>query len=78
MGDDPPHRPVPVELSEQGGPFAHRKISAASLGRNLGVTPLEGGDGGGNVGCGFGGGGGILLDEEEYGLAVLLIMDLCE
>ena len=30
------------------------------------------------MGGGFGGGGGVRLEEEEYGHSVLLIMDLCE
>ena len=30
------------------------------------------------MGGGFGDGGGVRLEEEEYGLAVLVILDLCE
>ena len=78
LSDDPPHGLVPGDLSEQVGLSGYRKKSVAALGRNLVVTPLEGGDGGGNLVCGFGGGGGIRLEEEEYGRAVLLILVLCE
>ena len=64
VSDEPPHVPVLGEFTEQGVPSYQRKKSAVALGRNLGVTPLEKADGGRNVGGGFGGGGGICLEEE--------------
>ena len=78
VGDDPLHGPGPGDFPKQGGPSFNRKTSAPASGRNMGVTPLGGGDGGGNMGGRFGGGGGVRVEEKEYGRSVLLIMDLCE
>ena len=49
MGDESPHRMGPGDFPEQGGTLSNRKTSAVALGRKLGVTPLGGGDGGGNM-----------------------------
>ena len=64
MGDDPPYGPGPEDFPEQGRPLYHHKKSVAASGRRLGVTPLGGGDGGGNIGGWFVGGVGVCLEEE--------------
>ena len=78
MGDETPHGPGPGDFPEQGGLMDHINTAMVALGRKLRVPPLGGGDGGGNVGSGFGCGGGVCLKEEEGGCSVLLILDLCE